>query len=308
MGFVGREADHFVLSLGTGETARFRKVVVAAGIGRYAFVAPGLRALPAHLLSHSALCNEPATFAGKRVVVVGGGASAADCAALLSLAGAEVQIVTRRPLLSFHAPPRRRSMLDRLRKPFTRIGPGWKSVFCTEAPLLFHAMPEAFRLEVTRRHLGPAPCWFVRDQVERAATIRGGAQVVAARAAGDRAVLELSTPDGRLLLEADHVVAATGYRVDLRQLSMLSPSILREVRMVDNTPVLTRSFESSIPGLFFVGAASANAFGPLVRFACGADFTAKRMAATLRRRAVRRGSLVDRTRPDKGPDAATAIC
>ena len=46
-------------------------------------------------------------------------------------------------------------------------------------------------------------------------------------------------------------------------------------------PVLSRNFESSIPGLYFVGAFSANAFGPLVRFACGAEFTSQQLARHL---------------------------
>ena len=96
---VEREDEHFVLTLDTGEIARFRKVIVATGIAAYAHVAPELRTLPAHRMTHSSACNELDQFSGKRMVVVGGGASAADCAALLSLAGADVQLVTRRAQL-----------------------------------------------------------------------------------------------------------------------------------------------------------------------------------------------------------------
>ena len=294
---VEREEKHFVIKLETGEVARFRKVIVATGIAAYAHVAPELRGLPAHLMTHSSACNELDQFAGKRMIVVGGGASAADCAALLSLAGADVQLVTRRQQLSFHAPPRKRGIAAKLRHPFSPIGPSWKSVFCCELPLVFHAMPEEFRLKVTRRHAGPAPCWFVRDQVERKVKVHTAAQVVDAHEAGDGVVLELSTPDGPVRLEADHVVAATGYKVDINCLPMLTPSILGQIRMVENTPILSRSFESSVPGLFFVGAPSANSFGPLVRFACGAGFTARRIAATLRRRAMPSA----RTRPTHEP-------
>jgi hypothetical protein len=38
---------------------------------------------------------------------------------------------------------------------------------------------------------------------------------------------------------------------------------------------------SSVPGLYFVGVAAANSFGPLLRFACGADYTARRLAPHL---------------------------
>ena len=50
---------------------------------------------------------------------------------------------------------------------------------------------------------------------------------------------------------------------------------------MNDTPILSRNFEASVPGLYFVGPASANSFGPLARFACGAGFTAKRLARHL---------------------------
>jgi hypothetical protein len=44
---------------------------------------------------------------------------------------------------------------------------------------------------------------------------------------------------------------------------------------------LSSRFESSVPGLFFVGALSANTFGPLTRFAFGAGFAAERLVGRL---------------------------
>jgi hypothetical protein len=77
------------------------------------------------------------------------------------------------------------------------------------------------------------------------------------------------------------VIAATGYRVDLRRLAFFSPEIASEIRSIEHTPVLSSNFASSVPGLYFVGVASANSFGPLMRFACGAEWTAKRISAIL---------------------------
>ena len=272
----------FAVTLDNGETARFKRVVVAVGISHYAHMAPGLDGLPPELVSHSSTHANLTGFAGKTVAVVGGGASAADCAALLAQAGAETHIVTRKPKLSFHAPPRKRTLLDRIRAPFTTIGPGWKSVLCTKAPLLFHFMPESFRLEVTRRYLGPAPCWFVRDEIERHVKVHAASTVASAIARGGRVVLALDGPHGRSALEASHVIAATGYRVDLARLAFLGDELRAKIRSVQDTPVLSRHFEASVPGLYFVGVSSANSFGPLVRFACGAGFTARRLVRRLR--------------------------
>jgi hypothetical protein len=79
----------------------------------------------------------------------------------------------------------------------------------------------------------------------------------------------------------DHVVAATGYRPDLGRLDFLDPALRARVRTVADTPVLSRGFESSVPGLRFVGLTAANAFGPLLRFACGAEFTSRRLVTYL---------------------------
>jgi hypothetical protein len=83
------------------------------------------------------------------------------------------------------------------------------------------------------------------------------------------------------------VIAATGYRVDLRRLAFLHPDLGANVRTVENTPILDSFFESSVPGLYFVGVAAANSFGPVMRFAFGADYTAKRLVRHLAKTKMR---------------------
>jgi hypothetical protein len=46
-----------------------------------------------------------------------------------------------------------------------------------------------------------------------------------------------------------------------------------------------------VPDLFFVGPASANSFGPIMRFACGADWTARRITMRLARHAREKAAL-----------------
>ena len=45
--------------------------------------------------------------------------------------------------------------------------------------------------------------------------------------------------------------------------------------------VLSGAFESSIPGVYFTGLASAAAFGPLMRFVCGSGFAARRVSSAV---------------------------
>jgi hypothetical protein len=84
-------------------------------------------------------------------------------------------------------------------------------------------------------------------------------------------------------MAADHVIAATGYRVNLDRLKFLSSEIRSRLKTVQGSPMLSSSFESSVPGIYFVGVAAANSFGPVMRFAFGAGFAAQRVTQTVAR-------------------------
>jgi hypothetical protein len=68
-------------------------------------------------------------------------------------------------------------------------------------------------------------------------------------------------------IETVHIIAATGYRTDIRRLPFLSVGITLQLKLFDNVPELSSHFESSAPGLFFVGPAAVESFGPVLRFA-----------------------------------------
>lgn len=275
--------DGFHLELADGQRFTARKVVMAVGVGNFAYVPEELRGLPATHVSHSADHAEPARMRGRDVTVVGGGASAVELAALLHEAGATVRLVARRRSIAFHAPPEagRRPLWDRLRQPRSGLGLGWRSRLCQDAPLVFRAMPQDFRLRVVQRHLGPAPSWFAREQVENRIPMILGARLKRASANGV-ARLTLETEEaGEQELETGHIIAATGYRVDMRRIGFLDSGLREQIRMVEHTPVLSSRFETSVPGLFIIGPAAANCFGPLMRFACGNGFVSRRIASYL---------------------------
>jgi Pyridine nucleotide-disulphide oxidoreductase len=281
---VAQAPAGFRITLASGEAFDARRVVLAVGISHFAHLPPELAGLPRALVTHSSHHGPLDGFEGREVIVLGAGASALDCAALLSRAGASVRLVARVPQVHFHAPPGPggRTWIDALRAPQSGLGPGWRSRLCTDAPLLFHAMPEWFRLKVVARHLGPAAGWWTRDMVAGKVAFDLGLSLRAAAEEGGRIRLDLATDAGeRRTLTADHVVAATGYRPLVQRLGFLSDALRTQIRTVDAAPVLSAAFESSVPGLYFTGLASANAFGPLVRFAFGADFTARRLSRHL---------------------------
>jgi hypothetical protein len=81
--------------------------------------------------------------------------------------------------------------------------------------------------------------------------------------------------------QVDHVVLATGYRVDLSRYAFLAPQERRAIACSGGYPQLKPNFESSLPGLFFVGAPAANSFGPLLRFVAGTAFCARTVSQAI---------------------------
>jgi thioredoxin reductase len=276
--------DHFELGTAAGEIVYARRVVVAAGIVSFAYVPPSLATLGPTLISHSSQHSDLGAFKGLTVAVLGAGASALDMAALLRQVGATVEIVARRNAIPFHNPPDEpRPLLRRLTAPRSGLGLGWRSRMCTDIPLVFHMMPKSFRIRVVARHLGPAPGWFVREAVSGLPT-HLGVSIADVRSFAGRASLKLRCP-GRedLELAVDHVIAATGYKASVSRLTFIDGSLQSRIRTAAEAPILNRHFESSVPDLYFIGAAAANSFGPLLRFAYGAKFAARRVSARLAR-------------------------
>jgi len=279
-----RSSSGFQIRLGNGEVVAARKIVVAAGISHFGYIPPILSTLSEDLVTHSSKYGALDHFKGREVVVVGAGASALDLAALLHQAGASVQLVARKPAIRFHDPPKRgpRPLLERILVPMTGIGPGWKLFFLVHGPQVFRLMPENFRLDALRRILGPAPGWFVKEQVVGKIPFNLGVNITQATVRNGKVALQLTDSAGtQRTLVTDHVIAATGYKVDLRRLTFLNSDIQAGIRTVDQAPILSAMFESSLPGLYFVGTSSAYTFGPLMRFAYGALFTAPRLSRHL---------------------------
>ncbi|MCH7940020.1 MAG: NAD(P)/FAD-dependent oxidoreductase, partial [Candidatus Marinimicrobia bacterium] len=79
----------------------------------------------------------------------------------------------------------------------------------------------------------------------------------------------------------DSIIACTGYRYDLRTLNFLPDDLKSRIRLRRRLPVISRNFESSVPGLYFLGAITEPSYGPSMKFMIGSHYTAKRLAAAL---------------------------
>jgi cation diffusion facilitator CzcD-associated flavoprotein CzcO len=271
----------FKLTLETNERLSARRVVMAIGITQFASVPAELSAFSPDLVTHSREHSDLQQFRGRQVAVVGAGASALDLAALLNQVGASVQLISRSGKIRFHNPPAKRSLFERIQKPTTGIGFGTDFLFYVTTPHLFRWLPERLRLDRMRKTLGPAPGWFVREECVGKFPMHLDTNIVRASADNGRISLQLSDGQKNQTVTFDHVIAATGYKVDVERLALLDSGLRKQIRYTGKSPFLSAHFESSVPGLYFVGVASANTFGPVMRFAFGARYAANRLTKHL---------------------------
>jgi thioredoxin reductase len=278
-----RGDEGFELQTADGETLRARKVILATGIAHFGYLPSLLASLPREKVTHSSDHHDLSKFKGQAVAVIGGGSSATDIAALLHEHGANAHLIARRSNLIFHSRSEEpRPLLQQMTKPRSGLGLGWKSRLCTDAPLVFYRMPQKLRFEIVRRHLGPSGGWFIRDKVVGRFPIHTGATVNDLSLRNGAVYIRFAANGGRETeMEVDHVIGATGYRIAISKWKFLSSDLQQQIRTVDDSPVLSINFESSVKDLYIVGLASANCFGPLTRFAYGAKFTAKRLSRHL---------------------------
>jgi thioredoxin reductase len=273
----------FVLTTARGETFRSRRLIVAVGLRYFGFLPPELSALPRQLVTHTSVLDDFSVWKDKDVCILGAGQSALESAALLREAGARPTLFARAEAIHFggRTPIEGRPLRQRLRAPQSVLGPGLKNWALENFPTLLHRAPNAVRVPFTRSHLGPSGAWWVRDRVEGKLPIHVGASLAGARQVGARLALTFRVAGGERAFEFDHVVAGTGYTIDVDRLGFLDAELRDRLRRVDRAPALDLDFQTSVPGLYVVGPASAPSFGPLFRFVAGAAYCAPALALHL---------------------------
>jgi len=267
---LDRSEQGFQLTLADGESYRARRVIVAAGIAPFAWYPPVFRRLPSALASHACEYRDLGGFAGKKLAVVGAGQSALESAALLSETGVEVEVLVRASSVRWLWPRKGLRIfppVERLLYAPPDVGQAGISHLVAR-PNLFRHLPRSIQDRLGRRAIRPAGAAWLKPRCERL-RITTRRFVTSAEPGGGQVTLTLSDGTQR---RVDHVLLATGYRVDISRYPFLSGRLLECIRRVEGYPQLGVGFESSVSGLHFLGAPAAWSFGPLMRFVAGADF------------------------------------
>jgi FAD-dependent urate hydroxylase len=270
--------NSFRLILDDGEDVVAKRVVVATGLHEHEYRPSTFDGLPLSLVSHSSEHTASERFRGRYVAVIGRGQSACESAALLHEAGANVEIICRGNLV-WNGDPATRGALRKMVRPLlknalippSQVGP-FPFNWLVESPGIIRHLPEQARDRLNTHCLRATAILWLKSRLQGVA-ISEGRRVMNARRDGDRIALTLDNGSRQV----DHVLLATGYRIDVNQMSILDPKLRARIARYDGSPVLSGSFESSVSGLHFVGASAVASFGPLLRFIAGAGFAARRV-------------------------------
>jgi hypothetical protein len=276
---IKRQAETFRLLLDDGQTVHARRVVVACGIGAFASRPPEFMKLPSELASHIYEHSDLSEFAGQRVMIVGGGQSALEGAALIREAGGEPEVVVREDSINWLHGAGYQRLLGRFAPLFyapTDVGPLGLSRIVAN-PGLFTALPRWLQAKIAHRSIRAAGAAWLPPRLN-GVPIHLGERVTSATPRAGTLELQLASGGRR---HVDHLLFGTGYQVDIARYPFLDAELLRGVRRQEGYPLLGPGMESSVPGLHFLGAPAAWSFGPTMRFISGSWYASRVLAENI---------------------------
>jgi cation diffusion facilitator CzcD-associated flavoprotein CzcO len=274
----------FKVTLSDGQELTAGRVVVASGLLAFGYRPQVFNGLPPTAAVHSSELRDLERLRGAKVLVVGGGQSALEYAALLSEHDAEVEVLARRKI-AWLPDTASGGALIRLPVPPTGVG-GRVTGWLAAAPDVFQQLPNRLQKAVDARCMRPQGASWLQPRL-RHLTLTEGRSAVAASMSGDRVQVQVDDGSKRVV---DKVVLATGYGLDVGRYEFLPPQILGGLQVRAGHPVLGRGLQTSIPGLYFVGAPAALSYGPVMRFVVGSFYAAPALAHHIggrRRRGLR---------------------
>ena len=263
-----------------GSEVDAKALVLAVGVMPFAYVPPPLQELFGEEVALATGSPDDAErYAGRRVLVVGGGQAGLESSGLVAQAGATVELVTRSEVRWFadlepHYPRTPfRQKIYKLMYPVVGYGPPPLNRLVMQLDL-FASLPESLRRKLTTRLLRSGGAPWLRTLTEREVRISEHCEVASVKKTSDGLLVRLTDGSER---EVDDVMIACGYRFALDRLAFLAPEVRARIAVDRGWPVLDRYFRSTDPNIVFVGYAAENRFGALSRFVLGADFAAKRV-------------------------------
>jgi len=280
---IESDSPGFRVTVSDGELFQSRRIVVAAGIGCFAWRPPEFDLLSAELASHTSEHQDLRNFSNKKLLIIGGGQSALESAALLHEGGAEVEVVARSRQIHWLQGFASKTLHHRLGS-FTRrilyaptdVGPAGISQLLARPDLLRH-LPRGLQDRLRKRAVRPAGARWLVDRL-RDVPIHLGRTVVSVVPVDGQVRVRLDDGSDRTV---DHVLLGTGYRVDISKYAFLSPELKQSIRCFKGYPILKPGLETSVEGFHILGAPAAWSFGPLMQFVSGTHYASRTLTRSI---------------------------
>ena len=251
------DGSGFRATLADGGTIMARHVVMALGFKHFKYVPDDLRPLlPAGRFEHTCDLVDFANLSGKRCLIIGGRQSAFEWTALMREAGAAaIHVSHRHDSPAFAAAdwswvnPLVDAMVD---------NPGWfRNLTPAQKDEVNHRLWAEGRLKVEP--------WLASRVLQETVTLWPNTRVSACRelASGE---IEVTLNTGNQF-HVDHIVLATGYKVNMAQVPLLADgNVLAQLHTRNDFPVLDEHFQTNIPGLYVTSMPATQDFGPFFAF------------------------------------------
>jgi|GEM_PF-296592 len=218
-----------------------KNIVVATGPGPHAII-------PADIKSdlnkiHSYETRKIEALSNKKVLVIGGGQSAAESIESLK---EKNEVAWNTP----HSP-------TYLEQP-VNISP-WLFETIVHSATTFHALPLFLRKFLNKLFSRPTirpPFKSILDKTKTTTSLGEAGR------------------DKKTGYIYDAVVAATGFNYNIENLTFLSPNIRAQIHTDQDLPTLDHTFQSTCAKLYFTGGVSEPCFGAALKFIIGANFAA----------------------------------
>lgn len=257
--------NHFIANLKNGEKIEAKNVLLALGFKHFKNIPRELSSLiPENKFSHTCDLFDLSKFENNRCLIIGGRQSAFESAALLNEAETEIVYVSYR-----HDTPE-----------FTESDWSWVLPMLdkmVEDPTWFRNLSEEERDDLNksfwvegRLKLEP---WLSPRLKSNSIKLFPNTNVVDCSKLSDRDI-EVKLDNGEKVT-VDHVILATGYKVNMKNIPLLnSGNILSNLKIKNGFPMLDNYLQTNIPGLFITSMAATQDFGAFFAFTVSVNASA----------------------------------
>jgi FAD-dependent urate hydroxylase len=263
----------FEATLADGEVITASNVLLAVGFRYFKHIPTEFaQMIPPGSFSHTCDTVSFDAFQGKRCLILGGRQSAFEWAALLHEHGASAIHVSHR-----HATPEFRP------SDWSWVGPLVEAM--VDQPSWFRQLSDPEKQALNQRFWAEGRLklepWLKPRIDHDTVKLWPTSQLVSCRQLPQGALEVALDVGGRLIV--DHIILATGYKVNMANIPFLNRgNILSKLQLSNGYPVLDEHFQSNIPGLFMTSMAATRDFGAFFAFTVSVKTSARIIGAFLK--------------------------